>query len=46
VPFLAFAAPCPGRARQGGQLNRWLMPAAGLVARPTIATSLVPLSWP
>jgi len=41
VPFLAFAAALSGRARQGGQGNWWLMPAAGLVALATVATSLV-----
>jgi hypothetical protein len=44
VPFLAFAAALSSRARQGGQGNRWLMPAAGLVALATVATSLVPLA--
>jgi hypothetical protein len=44
VPFLAFAAALSRRARLDGRRNRWLMPAAGLVALATVATSLVPLT--
>lgn len=44
VPFLAFAAALSSWARLGGHTNRWLMPAAGLVALANIATSLVPLA--
>ncbi len=41
VPFLAFAAALSRWARMDGRRNRWLMPAAGLVALATVATSLV-----
>src|SRR5439155_22068543 len=41
VPFLAFAAALSRWARIDGRRNRWLMPAAGLVALATVATSLV-----
>jgi hypothetical protein len=44
LPFLAFAAALSRWARLDGQRNRWLMPAAGLVALATVATSLVPLA--
>jgi hypothetical protein len=44
VPFLAFAAALSSWARLGGQGSRWLMPAAGLVALASVATSLFPLS--
>jgi hypothetical protein len=44
VPFLAFAAALSIWARPSGQGNRWLMPAAGLVALASVATSLVPLA--
>lgn len=44
LPFLAFAAALSRRARLNGPRNRWLMPAAGLVALATVATSLVPLA--
>jgi len=41
LPFLAFAAALSRWARMDGRRNRWLMPAAGLVALATVATSLV-----
>jgi hypothetical protein len=41
LPFLAFAAALSRWARLDGRRNRWLMPAAGLVALATAATSLV-----
>ena len=41
LPFLAFAAALSRSARMDGRRNRWLMPAAGLVALATVATSLV-----
>ncbi len=44
LPFLAFAAALSRWARMDGRRNRWLMPAAGLVALATLATSLVPLA--
>ena len=44
LPFLAFAAALSRWARMDGRRNRWLMPAAGLVALATIATSQVPLA--
>jgi len=44
LPFLAFAAALSHWARMDGQRNRWLMPAAGLVALATVVTSLVPLA--
>ena len=44
LPFLAFAAALSRWARLDGRRNRWLMPAAGLVALATVATSLVPLA--
>ena len=44
LPFLAFAAALSRWARLDGRRNRWLMPAAGLVALATLATSLVPLA--
>ena len=44
LPFLAFAAALSRWARMDGRRNRWLMPAAGLVALTTVATSLVPLA--
>lgn len=44
LPFLTFAAALSRWARLDGQRNRWLMPAAGLVALATVATSLVPLA--
>src|SRR5207253_443817 len=44
VPFLAFAAALSRWARMDGRRNRWLMPAAGLVALATVATSLLPLA--
>ena len=44
LPFLAFAVALSRRARLDGQRNRWLMPAAGLVALATVVTSLVPLA--
>jgi len=44
LPFLAFAATLSRWARLDGRRNRWLMPAAGLVALATVATSLVPLA--
>jgi hypothetical protein len=44
VPFLAFAAALSNWARLSGQGNRWLMPAAVLVAIASVATSLVPLA--
>ena len=43
LPFLAFAAALSRWARLDGRRNRWLMPAAGLLALATVATSLVPL---
>jgi hypothetical protein len=44
LPFLAFAGALSRWAQQDGRRNRWLMPAAGLVALATVATSLVPLA--
>ena len=44
LPFLAFAAALSRWARMDGRRNRWLMPAAGLVALATVATTLVPLA--
>jgi len=44
LPFLAFAASLSSRVRMGGRANRWLMPAAGLVAMASVVTSLVPLA--
>src|SRR5207245_129268 len=44
LPFLAFAAALSRWARLDGRRNRWLMPAAGLVALATVATTLVPLA--
>src|SRR5712692_8805812 len=41
LPLLAFAAALSRWARMDGRRNRWLMPAAGLVALATAATSLV-----
>jgi len=41
LPFLAFAAALSRWARTDGLRIRWLMPAAGLVALATVATSLV-----
>jgi len=44
LPFLAFAGALSLWARMDGRRNRWLMPAAGLVALATVVTSLVPLA--
>ncbi len=44
LPFLAFAASLSSRVRMSGRANRWLMPAAGLVAMASVVTSLVPLA--
>ncbi len=44
LPFLAFAGALSLWARIDGRRNRWLMPAAGLVALATVVTSLVPLA--
>jgi hypothetical protein len=44
IPFLAFSAALSRWARLDGRRNRWLMPAAALVALANIATSLVPLA--
>ena len=44
LPLLAFAASLSSRARMGGRANRWLLPAAGLVALASVVTSLVPLA--
>jgi hypothetical protein len=44
LPFLAFAASLSSWARMGGHSNRWLMPAAWLVALASVVTSLVPLA--
>ena len=43
LPLLAFAASLSSWARSSGRANRWLMPAAGLVALASVVTSLVPL---
>ena len=43
LPLLAFAASLSSRARMGGRANRWLLPAAGLVAMASVVTSLVPV---
>jgi hypothetical protein len=44
LPLLAFAAALSSRARMSGRANRWLLPAAGLVALASVVTSFVPLS--
>jgi hypothetical protein len=44
LPLLAFAASLSSRARMSGWANRWLLPAAGLVALASVVTSLVPLT--
>lgn len=44
LAFLAFAASLSSRVRMSGRANRWLMPAAGLVAMASVVTSLVPLA--
>src|SRR3989454_9504816 len=41
LPLLAFAAALSRWARMDGRRNRWLMPAAGLVALATVATGMV-----
>jgi len=44
LPLLAFAASLSSWARSNGRANRWLMPAAGIVALASVVTSLVPLA--
>jgi hypothetical protein len=44
LPLLAFAASLSAWVRKGGRANRWLLPAAGLVALASVITSLVPLA--
>ena len=44
LPLLAFAASLSAWVRMGGRANRWLLPAAGLVALASVITSLVPLA--
>jgi hypothetical protein len=43
LPLLAFAASLYSSSRLAGEGNRWLMPAAVVVALASVVTSLVPL---